>query len=538
MKRNNIEFSQPHIPNFHLPEQNPMKEDKIKQDEIERRRLQEYIFGLEEIQEKAEDLSKKHEVLKHTQELLNAILSATTHGICLIKMDKFVWCNKGFTDIIGWDHDELVGKTIEVLFPDIDAYKKINDLIQKDLPRTGMLTFDYDFAHKNGGRVACLVTGRPLDDIDISRGYIFSFTDFSERKRAEEDLKKAHDKLEKRVEERTRDLHRINEQLNLELKERKRAEEELQKNEVKYKALYEDSKRAEEVYRSLIHSSADAIVIYDMEGMPKYLSPSFTQIFGWTLEEVEGKRIPFLPESEKPTTIAIINDLIINGTPYHGYETKRRTKDGRILDVSISASRYNDHKRKPAGMLVVIRDISKRKRLEAQFQQAQKMESIGTLAGGVAHDLNNLLSGLVSYPELLLLQLPEDSFLRKPLLTIQKSGEKAAAVVQDLLTLARRGVVVTEVVNPNDIISEYLESPEYEKLQSYHPGVHLETHLTTDTLNILGSSTHLYKAVMNLVSNAAEAMPVGGKIIVTTENRYIDRPIRGYDNVKEGDYVV
>ena len=86
--------------------------------------------------------------------------------------------------------------------------------------------------------------------------------------------------------------------------------------------------------------------------------------------------------------------------------------------------------------------------MQAQLQRAQKMEAIGTLAGGVAHDLNNILSGIVSYPELLLMDLKDDSPLRQPILTIQKSGEKAAAIVQDLLTLARRGVEATEVVNP------------------------------------------------------------------------------------------
>ena len=176
--------------------------------------------------------------------------------------------------------------------------------------------------------------------------------------------------------------------------------------------------------------------------------------------------------------------------------------------------------------------------LESRLQRAQKMEAIGTLAGGVAHDLNNILGGLVSYPELLLLQLPDDSPLRNSILTIQKSGEKAAAVVQDLLTLARRGVVITEVVNLNHVVAEYLKSPEHEKLKSFHPTVHIETHIEKDTLNILGSSTHLSKTIMNLISNAAEAMPEGGKLTVSTENRYIDRPIKGYDNVKEGDYVV
>ena len=166
------------------------------------------------------------------------------------------------------------------------------------------------------------------------------------------------------------------------------------------------------------------------------------------------------------------------------------------------------------------------------------MEAIGTLAGGVAHDLNNVLAGLVSYPELVLMNMPDDSPYRQYILKIQKSGEKAAAIVQDLLTLGRRGVVVSDVVDLNDVIAEYLESPEHEKLQSYHPGVHIETHLEKDTLNVLGSSTHLSKTVMNLISNAAEAMPEGGKLTVSTENRYIDRPIRGYDDIKEGDYVV
>ncbi len=115
-----------------------------------------------------------------------------------------------------------------------------------------------------------------------------------------------------------------------------------------------------------------------------------------------------------------------------------------------------------------------KRELETRLQRAQKMEAIGTLAGGVAHDLNNILSGIVSYPELLLMDIPQDSPLRKPILTIQKSGERAAAIVQDLLTLARRGVVTTKVVNLNSIISEYLKSPEFENLRMNHPNVHIQ----------------------------------------------------------------
>ncbi|MGB9437034.1 MAG: ATP-binding protein [Desulfobacterales bacterium] len=177
------------------------------------------------------------------------------------------------------------------------------------------------------------------------------------------------------------------------------------------------------------------------------------------------------------------------------------------------------------------------RQLEIQLRKSQKMEAIGTLAGGVAHDLNNILSGIVSYPELLLMDVPPESPLRQPLLTIQESGLKAAAIVQDLLTLARRGVSVTEVTNLNQLIEQYLKSPENHKILEYHPGVKVETCLQPKIFNILGSPIHLSKTIMNLVSNAAEAMPSGGAIHITTENQYIDRPIKGYDTVEEGDYV-
>jgi len=195
--------------------------------------------------------------------------------------------------------------------------------------------------------------------------------------------------------------------------------------------------------------------------------------------------------------------------------------------------------------LGMVRNISERvtaavekKRLLDQLQRAQKMEAIGMLAGGVAHDLNNVLSGLVSYPELILMDLPEESPLHKSIRTIQRSGERAANIVQDLLTLARRGVSVAEVLNLNQVIREYLKSPEYDNLQTYHPDFQLETDLADDLLDISGSPVHLSKTVMNLISNAVEATMHAGRIRIETENRYIDSPIKGYDDIEEGDYVV
>ena len=192
----------------------------------------------------------------------------------------------------------------------------------------------------------------------------------------------------------------------------------------------------------------------------------------------------------------------------------------------------------------IVRDITRqvtaaedKRRLIDQLQRAQKMEALGMLAGGVAHDLNNILSGLVSYPELILMDLPPRSPLRKPIRTIQRSGERAANIVQDLLTLARRGVSVAEMVNLNHIIQDYLKSPEYKALCEHHPEIDWQLDLADDLLNISGSPIHLTKTVMNLVLNAAEASVDRGLIRIKTENRYIDTPIKGYEDIQEGDYV-
>lgn len=189
-------------------------------------------------------------------------------------------------------------------------------------------------------------------------------------------------------------------------------------------------------------------------------------------------------------------------------------------------------------ILVILSDVSQCRQLEAQLQRAQQMGALGTLAGGVAHDLNNILSGIVCYPDLILMQIDDDSPIREPIKTMKASGQKAAAMVQDLLTLARRGVGRMDVVNLNDIVTEYLKSPEHCKLKSHHPNVKIKTDLETSLMNITGSFVHLTKTIMNLVTNAAEAMTDEGEIIISTESRYIDSLIGGCNKVKAGDYVV
>jgi signal transduction histidine kinase/ActR/RegA family two-component response regulator len=210
-------------------------------------------------------------------------------------------------------------------------------------------------------------------------------------------------------------------------------------------------------------------------------------------------------------------------------ELEKRVK-ARTQDLTESNHRLKEE------IAAHLRAEKQKKELEMHLQRAQKMESLGTLAGGVAHDLNNILTGVVSYPDLLLTEVSEDSPFRDALLTIKNSGEKAAAIVQDLLTLARRGVAVSTVVNLNTIIEDYFTSPEFIKLKTYHPEVEYKVDLKDGLHNILGSSVHLSKTIMNLISNAAESIPKGGTIRVTSENIDINHPIRGYAEIKNGSY--
>jgi two-component system cell cycle sensor histidine kinase/response regulator CckA len=178
---------------------------------------------------------------------------------------------------------------------------------------------------------------------------------------------------------------------------------------------------------------------------------------------------------------------------------------------------------------------TQRRKLEAQLVRAQKMEALGTLAGAVAHDLNNILSGISSYPELLLMKMPPDNPLHGPLRTVQRSGEKAARIVQDLLTLSRRGVAVFDTVDLKQIVQDYADSPEFKKMISYHHGVRLETSFSSSDFTVSGSAVHLSKMIMNLVTNAAEAMPSGGCITIGLQRVTIPEEIQ--DALKPGVFV-
>jgi len=289
---------------------------------------------------------------------------------------------------------------------------------------------------------------------------------------------------------------------------------------------------------SIISTMTDALVLASSDGKIAKLNQAAEGFFGEKENEMRGRHISAIFPEREHRTIREVWDKILEGSvPTLDIETHFTTGKDREIPISLSGSALRDRDGTERGIVLVARDLTERVQANRRLQKAQKMESLGTLAGAVAHDLNNILSGIVSYPDLLLKQLPEDSPMRKPVMTIMESGKKAADMVQDLLTLTRRGVSTSTVVELNEIITNYLKGPEYEELLRNHPYIQVLTDLEEPLMNIMGSPVHLMKAIMNLIVNAAEAMPEGGKIRISSANRYLDAPLRGDNELKEGEYV-
>ncbi len=352
------------------------------------------------------------------------------------------------------------------------------------------------------------------------------------------------------------------------------------------KQVGEMLRESEERFRRLFQSiPAVAVQGYGPDGTTQYWNHASERIYGYSEQEAIGQNLLdlIIPPEMREEVTAAIEQMAQTGEPIPASELSLMRKDGSrvsvfsshaivkvpgrhselfCVDVDISERKqaeealkqaHNELEQRVADRTEALRQvnedlrtyIAERKRAEAALRASEeklarlkKMESLGLLAGGVAHDLNNVLSGIVSYPELLLLNLSEDSGLRKPIETIHACGKKAAAIVQDLLTIARGVAIEKKPLNLNDLIDKYLTSSEHLRISNNHPTVRVTVTLDSQLLNIMGSALHIEKAVMNLVVNACEAIDGIGNVELSTQNHYIDRSLKGYGDVKVGEYAV
>ena len=251
-----------------------------------------------------------------------------------------------------------------------------------------------------------------------------------ERQAAEEKLRSKNQQIESIVQERTAELRRVNSKLRVEIADRIEAEKVARENEEKY--------------RDLADSLPQIVFETDARGTITFANSNAYDLLEYSKEDFENGISAFrILATEAVSGVRKKFHSILAGEKLEGYELLACTKNGRRFPIEIHATPVM-RSSEPVGIRGIIIDLTEKKRvedeqkkLESQLQRAQKMEVLGTMAGGVAHDLNNILSGIVGYPDLLLMQIPGDSTLRKPIQVMQESGKKAAAIVQDLLTLTR-----------------------------------------------------------------------------------------------------
>ena len=339
-----------------------------------------------------------------------------------------------------------------------------------------------------------------------------------ERNRANEAPEKVHHELERRVQEHSPELVTANERLKREIEQRKRAEEAL--------------RESEEKYRMVLEACPDPIVAYDVEGAVIYLNPAFTQVFGWAPEELLGKKIDYVPEENWPETQMMI-DKVLAGESFSGVKSRRYTRQRKILDVSISVATYLDRNGIPMGSVHTLRDITERKRFEAQLQQAAKMEAIGTLAGGIAHDFNNLLMGIQGNVSLMLMDMDFTHPYYERLKNIEKQIQSGARLTSHILGYARKGRYEVKPLDLNQLMEETSDT-----FRRTRKEITIHRELAEDLFAIEADQAQIEQVLFNLFVNAADAMSGGGDLVLNTMNTTHNNMKGKLYDPKPGNYVL
>ncbi|OQX18408.1 MAG: hypothetical protein BWK76_07600 [Desulfobulbaceae bacterium A2] len=297
----------------------------------------------------------------------------------------------------------------------------------------------------------------------------------------------------------------------------------------------------------VLENSHIPIVMVRFDGVIEYINENCRQTYGYTVEELPTIDVWFAqayPEPELRQQIQQQWEARLQQARDHGRNLPSQLRrvhlrDGTVRDIEFSYSIV--HERfiiTPVDRTDSLRLDQERQEMQRRQSRTRKMEALGLLAGGVAHDLNNILTGVTSIPELLLLDLPPDSPWRPSVVTIREAGLRAAAVVADLLTVARGVASRKEIADLNGLVQEYFASSEQRQLAASHPGVRFCCEPDAAPCPLLCSRVHVRKALMNLVHNGAEAISGHGRVTVSTRREHLAQPLRGYQEIAAGDYVV
>ncbi|MBI4850621.1 MAG: PAS domain S-box protein [Acidobacteria bacterium] len=473
---------------------------------------------LQDVVSELEKLKTSSEERTQSETKFFSLLESAPDAIIIVDSEgKISITNSQAEKLFGYTRAELLGQPLEILVP--KKYHHNHTQHRKNYfndPHTRPMGAGLDLQglHKDGRQFPVEISLSPLK---TDEGVLVTsiIRDITERKRSEEALKRAHDELEKRVEERTSELSSTNKMLKEQFEELKRAETQIREQ------------------AALLDKTQDAILVQDMEDKIIFWNKSAEGLYGWTRKEALGQTAEKLLFGKYDSYAQEALKTVMAKEEWRG-ELKNITKDEKEITVESRWTLVKDETGKPKAKLVVNTDITEKKRLAAQFLRAQRMESIGTLASGIAHDLNNALT-----PVLMAVQILRERFADEEsqfLLNILTAGaERGADMVKQVLSFAR-GVEGNRVVlQPKHFINEIKKII----AQTLPKSIQIDTFVVKDLWPVIGDATQLYQVLLNLCVNARDAMPQGGKLTISAENIVLDESyVRMHLDAKPGQYVL
>jgi PAS domain S-box-containing protein len=409
--------------------------------------------------------------------LLSAdLLEALPDAVVAVDRDgTIVQVNSQTEDLFGYERDELIGQKVEMLVP--ETYRRQHHQHRESFaqtPKMRRMGADLDLyaRRRNGSEFPVEIS---LSPVSTERAFVLSaIRDISDRKRIAEELRRANEELHRRTAEQLGEYR---------------------------------SRLA-----SIIDSSEDAILSKGLDGTITSWNRGAERIYGYAAEEVVGKHISILTPSDRPNEIREILQKIASGESIDHYESVRVTKGGERLDVSISVAPLRNAIGEIVGASAIARDITRQKRAEAQLRQSQKMEAIGRLAGGVAHDFNNILGIINACTEFLRDRIDPAAEPSVYVENIRKALERGTALTKQMLAFSRTTAVQPRLLDLNERLTEI------SKLLRPLLGDDIEILIVPrlPSAVIEADPGQLDQIVVNLAVNARDAMPRGGKFILET----------------------
>jgi two-component system cell cycle sensor histidine kinase/response regulator CckA len=410
---------------------------------------------------------KAEQALRESELRFRRLAESGLVGIIVAEVSgRILEANHAFLNMVGYSREELASGLVNWAELTPPEWRSLNPQVMEDLRTSGVARpWEKEYVRKDGGRVPVLVCVATFEsDKNISL-----VIDLTERKQAES--------------------------------ARRHAEEALRASEVRYRALFDNSPLPKWVY--------------DV-GTLRFLAVNETAVraYGYSRDEFLGMTIKDIrPPEDVPRLVSDIQNLTADdriGVWRH------RKKDGTEFDAEIHAHTFEQDGR--ACRLIVAQDVTERRRLEEQLRQAQKMEAVGRLAGGVAHDFNNILSVILSYGEMLLADLSPGEPMRDDIDEIAKAGRRAVDLTRQLLSFSRQQVLEPKVLEPNDLLANI------DKMLRRILGADIDlASVPGEQLGrVRADPGSLEQVIMNLVVNARDAMPTGGKLTIETANAELD----------------